>query len=87
MILRRTPPGSLDAIDWDSIRIKTQGKGYGSRYTELDMSDPLGLTEEAASRVFREKTTLEDILECLAEILSDDPEPRENDPVQTQASN
>lgn len=87
MILRRTPPGSLDAIDWDSIRIKTQGKGYWSRYTELDMSDPLGLTEEAASRVFREKTTLEDILECLAAILSDDPEPRENDPVQTQASN
>ena len=74
MILRRTPPGSLDSIDWDSIRIKTRGTEYWSRYTELDMSDPFAFTEEEASRVFQEETMLEDILECLAANRSDNPE-------------
>jgi proteasome accessory factor A len=74
MILRRTPPESLDAIDWDSIRIKTNGTGYWSRYVELDMSDPLGFTKEEASRVFREETVLENILESLAANRSDNAE-------------
>ncbi len=66
MILRRTAPGSVDSVDWDSIRIKTRRRGVWSRYTELDMPNPLGFTRENSAHVFKDGMPLEDILERLA---------------------
>ncbi len=66
MILRRTAPGSVDSVDWDSIRIKTRRRGVWSRYTELDMPNPLDFTREACAHVFQDGVPLEDILERLA---------------------
>jgi proteasome accessory factor A len=66
MILRIAPPESLDSVDWDSIRIKTRGRGYLSRYVQLDMADPFGFTKEAAAADFQKGGSLEEILDRLA---------------------
>jgi len=66
MILRRMSADSADRVDWDTIRIKTRSKGGWSRFTELDMSNPLGFTKEASGHVFQNGLPLDDILEMLA---------------------
>jgi len=76
MILRRTPPGSLDSIDWDSIRIKT-GARILSRYTEL-ICPILRLHRRRGEPRISGGDMLEDILECLAQTV-DNPENGQKD--------
>jgi proteasome accessory factor A len=66
MILRRAQRGTVDAVDWDSIRIRTRTSGGWSRYTEVELSDPLGFTKTASAQAFGETKQLEEILEGLA---------------------
>jgi proteasome accessory factor A len=65
MILRCASQDSVDSVDWDSVRIKTRHKGVWSRYTELEMSNPLGFSKDVCSPLLDGNLALEEMLERL----------------------
>jgi proteasome accessory factor A len=66
MILRRASSDQTDRVDWDSIRIKTRGRGGWSRFAQLDMANPFAFTKATSEQVFQDGLPLDEILEKLA---------------------
>jgi proteasome accessory factor A len=65
MLLRRAAPGTVSAVDWDSISFhirENHGRNFWSYTRRLAMDDALGFTKETVANVFQQKLTLEEIL-------------------------
>ena len=65
MLLRIVGPDGIDAVDWDSIRVKQREAAYLTTYRRIELPDPLSLGRSEAQHLFADGRELAEALDEL----------------------
>lgn len=68
MVLRAVSPEEIELVDWDSIRVKVEGRSYWPLYRTLILADPLGFAKAEAEPVFRQAATIGQLVDGLEDL-------------------
>jgi proteasome accessory factor A len=63
MLLRKADPDWVDSVDWDSISFRVRDGGYWPAGRNVDMENPLGMTEVELAPLFDEDGGFTDLLD------------------------
>lgn len=71
MLLRRAGSQSIDAVDWDAVRLRMTSNRSWPTYRSLDLANPLAYTRADTQQVFDTATSLADLYRGLDELYRD----------------
>ncbi|MGA2267802.1 MAG: proteasome accessory factor PafA2 family protein [Bryobacteraceae bacterium] len=65
MLLRKADPDWVDSVDWDSISFRVRDGGYWPSRRNVDMENPLGMTEAELVPLFEKDGRFTDLLDAI----------------------
>jgi Pup amidohydrolase len=65
MLLRAANPEWVDSVDWDSISFRVRDGSYWPARRNIDMANPLGMTEAETAPLFAKESRFSDLLDAL----------------------